>query len=114
LIDSSWGGTCIQTWTPPEGFAAVPVLKADYERVQLGDPRTALHQQRLKQVLDETQTWLAAARKALDERALVPPMPTYPAELLPPSNVQHATALYNGMIHPLCPFALRGAIWLSG
>ena len=24
------------------------------------------------------------------------------------------TALYNGMIHPLCPFALRGAIWYQG
>jgi len=28
--------------------------------------------------------------------------------------VQHATALYNGMIHPLVPYALRGAIWYQG
>ena len=27
LIDSSWGGTRIESWTPPEGFAAVPALK---------------------------------------------------------------------------------------
>jgi sialate O-acetylesterase len=114
LIDSSWGGTVIQTWTPPEGFAAVPALNAEYERVQLGDPRTALHQQRLEQTLKETQQWLDTARKALTDRALVPPMPIYPAELLPPRDVQHATALYNGMIHPLCPFALRGAIWYQG
>ncbi|MCX6905793.1 MAG: 9-O-acetylesterase, partial [Verrucomicrobia bacterium] len=114
LIDSSWGGTVIQTWTPPEGFAAVPALKSEYERVQLGDPRTALHQQRLEQTLKETQEWLEAARKALTDRALVPPMPGYPAELLPPRDVQHATALYNGMIHPFCPFALRGAIWYQG
>ena len=66
LIDSSWGGTCIQTWTPPEGFAAVPALKQEYELVQLGDPRTPAHQQRLEQVLQETEQWLAAARKALD------------------------------------------------
>ena len=114
LIDSSWGGTVIQTWTPPEGFAAVPALKSDYERVQLGDPRTAPHQRRLEQTLQETQQWLDAAKKALADRALVPPMPSYPAELLPPRDVQHATALYNGMIHPLCPFALRGAIWYQG
>lgn len=114
LIDSSWGGTVIQTWTPPEGFAAVPALASEYERVQLGDPRTLLHQQRLEQTLAETQKWLEAARKALTDRTLVPPMPTYPAELKPPSDVQHATALYNGMIHPLCPFALRGAIWYQG
>lgn len=114
LIDSSWGGTVIQTWTPPEGFAMVPALKADSERVQLGDPRTALHQQRLEQTLKETQQWLDAARQALTDRMFVPTMPTYPAELLPPRDVQHATALYNGMIHPVCPFALRGAIWYQG
>ena len=114
LIDSSWGGTCIQTWTPPEGFAAVPALKQEYVLVQLGDPRTPAHQQRLEQVLQETDKWLAAARKALTDRNLVPPMPTYPAELQPPHDVQNATALYNGQIHPLQPFGLRGAIWYQG
>jgi len=114
LIDSSWGGTRIEPWTPPEGFAVVPALKHEYERVQLGDPRTAAHQQRLEKVLQETEQWQAAARQALTARALIPPMPTYPAELLPPSDVQQATALYNGMIHPVQPYALRGAIWYQG
>ncbi len=114
LIDSSWGGTRIESWTPPEGFAAVPALKKEYELVQLGDPRTAVHQQRLGQVLQETERWLAAGRQALTGRALVPTMPTYPAELLPPHDLQQATALYNGMIHPLHPFALGGAIWYQG
>ena len=41
-------------------------------------------------------------------------MPTYPPELLPPHDVQNSTALYNGMIDPLCPFAMRGAIWYQG
>jgi sialate O-acetylesterase len=50
----------------------------------------------------------------MTDRTLAPPMPAYPAELLPPHDVQNATALYNGMIHPLCPFALRGAIWYQG
>ncbi len=114
LIDSSWGGTRIESWTPPEGFAAVPALQQEYKKVQLGDPRTPAHQQRLEQVLQEAERWLATARQALTDRALVPTMPTYPAELLPPHDVQHATALYNGMIHPLLPFALRGAIWYQG
>jgi sialate O-acetylesterase len=114
LIDSSWGGTCIETWTPPEGFAAVPALKQQYELVQLGDPRTPAHQQRLEQVLQETERWLAEARKALTERNLVPAMPTYPAELQPPHDVQNPTALYNGQIHPFQSFGLRGAIWYQG
>ena len=114
LIDATWGGTNIESWTPPEGFAAVPALKQEYDLLQLGDPHTAAHNQRLEQVLQDTERWLVAARQALVEQTNVPPMPTYPAELLPPHDVQNRTALYNGMIHPLHPFALRGAIWYQG
>jgi len=114
LIDATWGGTRIESWTPPEGFAAVPALKKDYELVQSGDARTKLHQERLEQTLKETEQWLASARIALKEQKLVPTMPTYPAVLLPPRDVQNPTALYNGMIHPLQPFPIRGAIWYQG
>ena len=57
LIDSDWGGTRIEPWTPPEGFASVPALKSDYERVQLKDPRTELHQKRLQEVIETVQGW---------------------------------------------------------
>ena len=114
LIDASWGGTRIEPWTPPEGFAAVPALKHEYELVQLGDPRTPEHQQRLEKVIETTEHWLSSAKQAMVQRNLVPAMPTYPEELLPPHDVQNRTALYNGMIHPLQPFALRGAIWYQG
>ncbi len=114
LIDATWGGTCSQSWTPPEGFGLVTALKGEYERVQLGDPRTPRHQDRLGQFLAEMETWMAGAKEAKAKRSLVPQMPTYPAELLPPHNLQHATALYNGMIHPIQPFGLRGAIWYQG
>ena len=114
LIDSSWGGTRIESWTPPEGFAAVPALQTQYEQVQLGDPRTQLHQQRLEQFLQVVGRWMASARQALTDRQLVPAMPVYPEELLPPRDLQHPTALYNGQIHPLHPYPLRGAIWYQG
>lgn len=114
LIDATWGGTRIESWTPPEGFAAVPALAKDWEQVQLGDPRTGRHQERLEQVLQATEKWLAEARSALGAKKLVPAMPTYPAELLPPRDVQNPTALYNGMVHPLRPFGIRGAIWYQG
>ena len=114
LIDSDWGGTRIESWTPPQGFAAVPALKHEYDLVELGDPRTRAHEERLGKMLDETEQWLAAARKAMNEHTLVPSRPTYSPELLPPHDVQNATALFNGMIYPLCPFTLRGAIWYQG
>jgi hypothetical protein len=48
------------------------------------------------------------------DHTLPPPLPVVPAELLGPNDVQASTALFNGMIHPLCPFAIRGAIWYQG
>jgi sialate O-acetylesterase len=114
LIESSWGGTRIESWTSPEGFAATPALRQDYEQVLLGDPATPQHQQRLNQFLDDTEQWHSAARQAMADHTLVPEMPVYPKELLAPHDLQNPTALYNGCIHPLCPFAMRGAIWYQG
>ena len=114
LIDATWGGTRIESWTPPEGFGLVEALKAEYQKVQMGDPRTEAHQGRLKEVLGQTEAWLAAAREAAQRKDIEPPMPVFPAELLPPRELQQSTALFNGMIHPLCPFGLKGAIWYQG
>jgi len=114
LIDASWGGTLIQPWTTPEGFESVPALKGDSDRVKLGDPRTPSHQARATEFFKTMDNWLANARKAVNDQAIIPSMPSYPSELLPPHDTQHATALYNGMIHPLGTFAVRGAIWYQG
>lgn len=114
LIDATWGGTVIQTWTPPEGFATVPALKADNDRLTLTNPNSPQHITRLNQVIRDTENWLIEARKAATNHTLTPPMPVFPAELLPPHDVQNATALFNGMIRPICPFTIRGALWYQG
>lgn len=114
LIDSTWGGTRIESWTPPEGFAAVPALHEEYTKVRLADPASAEHERALKDFLQTTERWVADARGALAQRGVGPAMPTFPPALLPPHDLQQATALFNGMIAPLCPFTLAGAIWYQG
>lgn len=114
LIESDWGGTRIESWTPPEGFARVRALKDENQRVEAGDPHDPVHKRLLKQTLDEYDQWLGAARGALAAETVVPALPKYPEELQGPQGLQQATALYNGMIHPLVPFAVRGAIWYQG
>ncbi|MDR3459481.1 MAG: sialate O-acetylesterase [Verrucomicrobiae bacterium] len=114
LVDADWGGTRIESWTPPAGFAAVPALKAEYEKVQLADPHNPLHREQLAKTLDKFEQWNQAARKALAAQEITPALPDYPAELQPVHDLQQATALYNGMIHPVQPFPIRGAIWYQG
>jgi len=110
LIDATWGGTRIESWTPPEGFASVPALND----LNAGDARSDIHHQKLERVLGETEKWLISAQAALTNKTMVPVMPVYPQELLPPHDVQNPSALYNGMIHPVHPFGIRGAIWYQG
>ncbi len=114
LIQSAWGGTRIEPWIPPAGFAAVPAVHDIYEQLQLQNPRSDLYKVRLGGVLDEVEAWLNVARTARQSEEPVPKMPTYPPELLPPNDPQQPAVLYNAMIHPLVPFAVRGAIWYQG
>ena len=114
LIDATWGGTRIEPWTPPEGFAAVPALRGISDTVQLGDPRSTQHRDRLEKLVKDTEQWTANAKAAMGQRGRVATLPEFPAELLGPRDLQNPTALYNGMIHPLKPFAIRGALWYQG
>lgn len=114
LIDADWGGTRIESWTAPEGFAAVTALREESDRVQQADPRNPAHQQRLQQALSELDQWHQSSRAAWQSGQASAPAPTFPAELRGPQELQQATALYNGMIHPLAPIGIRGAIWYQG
>jgi sialate O-acetylesterase len=111
LIASAWGGTRIEPWTPPAGFEAVPETKP------LLDEQAAKYEEFLRAVeraLPAWEAWTRENRKALAAKAPVPAglKPDFPAD--PYENAQAPTALYNGMVHALTPFAIRGAIWYQG
>lgn len=95
LIDSSVGGTPAESWTPR------PVLDADTD---------------FRPILTRWEQRIAAARVAATQSAPQQAPGDRPAprlEDLLKSN-QRPAVLYNGMIHPLVPYAIRGAIWYQG
>jgi sialate O-acetylesterase len=110
LIDSSWGGTRIEPWTPPCGFAAVPSLNEFVDTIQNKD--TEYKTKTLPAKFTEIEQWIAATRAALAAGDRLPPTPWWPRH--PLESHAEPTGLYNGMIHPLVPFAIRGAIWYQG
>jgi len=109
LIESAWGGTDIEPWTPPAGFAAVPeslpYLAAAQRR--LGEYRLSLGR-----TLPAWEAWVGDTRKALAAGTDLPDKPALPVH--PFDSPQTPTALYNAMIHPLISSAIRGAIWYQG
>lgn len=109
LIESAWGGTAIEPWTPPSGFEAVPEVKPIL--TGLAD-KVAEYREGLERALPAWDGWVRESRKAI---AAGTELPRRPEPLSHPlDDPQAPTALYNGMIHPLIHFAIRGAIWYQG
>ena len=114
LINASWGGTRVEPWTPPSGFAQVPALSDIYEQLQSRTPGTKTYEDKLSAHIAETQKWIESAKSALETKKNVSPSPTFPAELIPVQGHQNPAMLYNGMVHNFVGYPLRGAIWYQG
>jgi sialate O-acetylesterase len=109
LIHTSWGGTPAESWT------SQPALEADPQLRYLAENRYRMmdaYPQQLAQYQTALLNYPAAAAAAKRD-GKEPPRP--PARPQPPtSNPWLPSSLYNGMIAPLLPYPIRGAIWYQG
>lgn len=109
LVLSAWGGTRIEPWTPLAGLKAMPSLADVVQGVQEATPK---HLQAVGEAVTAYEAWVPQARAALEAGEVPAAPPAWPTH--PLDNPEGPTALYNGMIHPLVPFAVRGVIWYQG
>lgn len=109
IINSSWGGTPAEAWTDPDTLADNPAfayVASDWAAT------LAAHPERSARYAAALATWESerdAARSA--GRPFAKPAPHIPAG---PGHRSTPSGLYNSMIHPLVPYALRGTIWYQG
>jgi sialate O-acetylesterase len=111
MIVSAWGGTLIEPWTPPAGYSAFPELAPILDKHLA---RYAEYLDKLGKSLPVIDAWSKDAKKALASKAPLPAEPALDPIENPWDSPQAPTTLYNGMIHALTPFAIRGAIWYQG
>lgn len=97
VIHTSWGGSPAEVWMSHEVLASTPAYKADI--LEAYPTQVAKHQEALANYEKEA----AAAKK--DGKPFTKRRPGAPWK---------PTELYNGMIAPLIPFAIKGAIWYQG
>ena len=95
LIQTSWGGSPAEVWT------AEPILAGDPELKPILDawPET---ERKYQEALEEYEAKAEEAKPSGAQPPRRPGQPWKPAEL------------YNGMIAPLTPGSIRGAIWYQG
>lgn len=111
IINTSWGGTPIEPWLPPQYLESHddPILASVHERWSqiLENYPAAL--ERYHQSVIDWEKQREAAQHAGEAFTRRPPRP--------PTGQGHRdtpAGLYNGMIHPLAPYAVAGFIWYQG
>ncbi|RYD77669.1 MAG: hypothetical protein EOP84_15255, partial [Verrucomicrobiaceae bacterium] len=108
LIHSSWGGTPAEYWTPADVLAGDPDFQGivkSWETIKANYPLA-------KETYDKAlEAWTAETEKA---KAAGQPLPRRPEEPRGGNDFGSPGCLYNGMIAPLLPYTIRGAIWYQG
>ena len=111
LINSSVGGTPIESWISAEAQAKVPELQE--QLVATAKAAAEFDEAKAKANFEkELDHWKERAAKAKAEGRAVPRRPRDPLEQR--RRRGGIGGLFNGKIAPLIPYAIRGAIWYQG
>jgi sialate O-acetylesterase len=136
IIESSWGGTVAEAWTPVDALlknpsfarieAAHQKFLADYPAALAAQPAAMEAYNAAKAEFNSTmkprndaanKAWQAAVAEAKAEGQPAPPQPhliAAPQAPDPTGGGHDPSGLFNGMIAPLQPFAIKGVIWYQG
>ena len=108
VINSSYGGSQAEAWTPVEYLLASADLKPTVERTKTWDEERP----RVRVEYDEAiKKWREESDAAKAKGAVPRPSPAVPDAL---REYRIAASIYDGMIAPLIPFPIRGAVWYQG
>ena len=109
LIHTSWGGTPAESWTSkPALISTAPFTEAisAWEKHLENMP---IEIEKHKKALEKWSEDVAAAKAAGKPAPKKPAAPDGKA-----SAFNTPASLYNGMINPLVPYGIKGAIWYQG
>jgi len=136
IVHSSWGGTPVESWLSPAAHASDPAFAVVSERWQktVADfpPAKAAYETRLVEwqrgdaaakIAPAPKVPAAPSKAKSKAKGKAEPMSAYaewlranPRPRAPrgPGDPWTPSGLFNGMINPLLPYALRGTLWYQG
>lgn len=114
ILNCSFSSTQIEAWVPREGFVGGQdeYTKSIHQALRESDPSTPEHKA-------AWPTYYSALEQAIkdNEQRLAKGEQPKAIKIKAPGNVsgnRAATWLYNARMHPMVPYAVRGAIWNQG
>lgn len=112
LIESSWGGTPIEAWTSLDALAKVEGYGEMTDLLRKPLPGRWDGAAAAKNYRQRLAAWEKAVPKAKAEKRKPPRKPREPTD--PRFDKDVPGNLFNAMINPLVPYAIRGAVWYQG
>lgn len=112
LVNTSMGGTSIESWIDRDTLEALPAAKSglDFYRKSLAN-----YDQRMVEWEQAKAEWEQKAQKARTAGQALPPQDDFLRNgPLGPHHFRRPSALFYGKVAPVQPFAARGVIWYQG
>jgi sialate O-acetylesterase len=107
IVLSAFGASTAEAWVPRDALVSDPLLKPMVDKLDAREGYFTAH----PAVNGVGVTDADAPPSPLTINA----RPGRPGPLRDPAHDQHQpTVLFNAMIHPILPYAIRGAIWYQG
>jgi len=115
LLWNAWGGSVVREWIPQPGWWLRPEIEEDARKIDSWYPNTEIGRAAQKQRVEEIAQWCKDAREAIERGDPFPfPQPKLPAPDDGGGRGRGTTILYNGRLHPLVPYAVKGILWYQG
>ena len=107
LINASYGGSQAEAWTPREYLQSEDLRPCiDKEKIwEANRPQVKID------YAQSIKMWEKAARQAKEKGEKPPRRPRVPDAL---RDYRIAASIYNGMVKPVIPFAVKGVLWYQG
>jgi sialate O-acetylesterase len=111
ILNCSFSQTSIQTWTPRVGFrdGKDEYTQAIYKKILESDPTTPEHKAAWDKFYKDAEDTIARNAELVKSGK-----PAAAISTGTPGNLggnRDASWMYNGRLHPVVPYAIRGAIW---
>ncbi|MEP2951378.1 MAG: sialate O-acetylesterase, partial [Ekhidna sp.] len=115
LISCNLGGTRIEPWMPMQTYQKNETQK-DFYKEEIGKFKERLEtwddEEENAKYEQQLADWEKSAEEAKANGENEPNKPRKPEH--PSRDKQIASTLYNAMIRPMIPYAMRGALWYQG
>jgi sialate O-acetylesterase len=108
IITESFGASTAEAWTSREALAADPKLKPLLDRF---DTNVAAYKANPPDMTTALKAWEEAAAKAKADGKTAP---RRPGDRNPVHDQHNPTVMFNGMIAPIIPYAIKGVLWYQG